>query len=558
MKYLLPAFILLALSQTACVHNQAGNRNNSSSSSLNLNMSNISDTIAPENFLVPADVMSKFKALPMKTKKKFCSANRRSKNLFYNTKPILKIKGYNSRMDNSKSVIGGESSGKFARSASVMLTSLWALEDDFNKELAFNNLYKWAEADAWGKTRRCYLNGSCGTYWARKDGQDPFPGHDDNQAALYVFHIAYAYHVTFADYYPTDDRHITIKKWINKWVKTRMSVNDGFGNDSGWRIPDIFANARQGKVNKNKIVNLLSFIDKNLLDDGSIKNRTTRGNRSLWYHHASMAEIMIGLEIANSVGIEIPKSLLNKIEKAASIFVAGFKDPHTMHQWAKKKYNSQYAGSGDIIFKDKLWKVTGKSWLYTFMYRFPDSSASKEIAQFLEGGEKRAVQDAYIGFGLGCVYGSLTYNPETAKVVEIKVEPIADEFVETPFQMLKYGNFSSYVVTLADSAKLRLIVDWENEQEIRQVRYRISSDKLDITNESHILGCNKGLVDKEKSRLKGIKLSLGYYADRNECVYQGLSDKTVEKLETMIHSAGSVLSQSKIIPQIVKEYVKIN
>ena len=310
MKYLLLAFSLLALSEIA----QAGNWNKSSS--LNLKKSTISSTTAPENFLIPADVMSKFKALPMKTKKKFCSANRRSKNLFYNTKPILKIKGYNSRMDNSKSVIGGESSGKFARSASVMLTSLWALEDDFNKELAFNNLYKWAEADAWGKTRRCYLNGSCGTYWARKDGQDPFPGHDDNQAALYVFHIAYAYHVTFADYYPADDRHITIKKWINKWVKTRMSVNDGFGNDSGWRIPDIFANARQGEVNKNKIVNLLSFIDKNILDDGSIKNRTTRGNRSLWYHHASMAEIMIGLEIANSVGIEIPQSLLNKIEKA--------------------------------------------------------------------------------------------------------------------------------------------------------------------------------------------------------------------------------------------------
>jgi len=268
-----------------------------------------------------------------------------------------------------------------------------------------------------------------------------------------------------------------------------------------------------------------------------------------------MAEIMIGLEIANSVGAEIPQSLLNKIEKAGNVFVNGFKDPHTMHQWAKKKYNSQYAGSGDIIFKDKLWKVTGKSWMYTFMYRFPDSSASKELAQLLEGGEKKAVQDAYIGFGLGCIYGSLTYDPATAKMVEVKVEPIVSEQVLTDFQPLEYGYFSYYTVTLADSTKLDLIVDWKNEQEVDQVRYRISSDKLDITNESHILGCNKVLTKIENARLTGVKLSLGANAEWNECMYKGLSEKTVEKLETMIHSAGPVLSQSKIIPQIVVEYV---
>ena len=187
-------------------------------------------------------------------------------------------------------------------------------------------------------------------------------------------------------------------------------------------------------------------------------------------------------------------ALLNKIEKAGNVFVNGFKDPHTMHQWAKKKYNSQYAGSGDIIFKDKLWKVTGKSWMYTFMYRFPDSSASKELAQLLEGGEKKAVQDAYIGFGLGCVYGSLTHNPDTAKVVKVKVEPIEHEY-----QQNDRSDFTSYIVTLADSTKLNLMVDWKNEQEVDQVRYRISSDKLDITNESHILGCNKVLTKIENA-----------------------------------------------------------
>ena len=52
MKKILLAVILLALSQMA----QAGNWNNSSS--LKINKSTISDITAPENFLIPADVMS--------------------------------------------------------------------------------------------------------------------------------------------------------------------------------------------------------------------------------------------------------------------------------------------------------------------------------------------------------------------------------------------------------------------------------------------------------------------------------------------------------------------
>ena len=502
MKYLLPAFILLALSQTACVHNQAGNRNNSSSSSLNLNMSNISDTIAPENFLVPADVMSKFKDIPMDTKKKFCTANRRSKNVFYNTKPIDRIKGYNSRMDNLKSVTGGVASGMFARSASVMLTSLWALEDDFNKELAFNNLHKWAKADAWGKTRRCQSNGTCGTYWARSDGQDPYPGHDDSQSAMYALQIAYAYYITFADYYPADDRHITIKKWIDKWVKTRNRQFDGFGLQMGWRLPAIFANARQ--------------------------------------------------ENANSAGAEIPQSLLNKIEKAGTVFVNGFKDPHTMHKWAKKKYNSQYAGSGDIIFKDSLNKVTGKSWLYTFMYRFPDSTVSREIAELLEGGEKLAVRDGYIGFGLGCIYGSLTYDPAKAKVVEIKVENILNEYQQDDRQ-----NFTSYIIQLADANKLNVMVDWDGDS-LSQVRLKIKSYELGINDERAILVCNKGGTVIRNGKLIAIKVWLGELAFSNNCVFDGLTDKTVEKLETLIHSSHAIFSKSKIIPEIITDYVKLN
>jgi hypothetical protein len=546
MKKIVLAVSLLTLSQMV----QAGNWNNSSS--LKINKSTISDTIAPENFLLPAEVMFKFKNVPLDIKKKFCSANPKSNNHFQNIKPVDRIKGFNSRMDNGKNVEGANASNEFARGASVILTSLWALEDDSKKELAFNTLYKWAEADAWGKTVRCFLNDSCGKYWARSDGQDPFAGHDDNQSALYVLHIGYAYYVTFGDYLPDDDRHVTIKKWINKWVKTRMKVFDNFGNDLGWRLPDIFANTSKGKVNKNQIVELLNFIDENLLDDGSIKNRTTRGNRSLWYHHASMAEIMIGLEIANSHGVKIPQSLLTKIEKAANIFVAGFKDPHKMHQWAKKKYNSQYAGSGDIIFKDNLNNATGKSWLYTFMYRFPDSPVSIEIAKLMVGGERVAVKDSYIGFGLGCVYGSLTYDPATVKIVKVEVSPIIKER-----QLDNRKEFTSYKIELADRTKLYVMVDWWRG-DVQNVRLKINTYELNIKNEKAILACNKGGTVIRNGKLTAIKVSLGVDSIKNSCVFKGLADETVEKLETMIHSSHAIFAQSKIVPETINNFVKLN
>ena len=111
--------------------------------------------------------------------------------------------------------------------------------------------------------------------------------------------------------------------------------------------------------------------------------------------------------------------------------------------------------------------------------------------------------DVYIGFGLGCIYGSLTYDPATVKTVEVDVSPIVYER-----QIVEKSDFTMYRIKLEDSTRLKVMVDWIGD-DLRQVRYKIKSDKLVIKDESVILKCNKNLTVVKNGKLTAIELSLG-------------------------------------------------
>ena len=50
-------------------------------------------------------------------------------------------------------------------------------------------------------------------------------------------------------------------------------------------------------------------------------------NRALWYHQDGLNETLATMEIARHYGVEIPQELVDKVEKAAEIWVRGYKDP---------------------------------------------------------------------------------------------------------------------------------------------------------------------------------------------------------------------------------------
>ena len=63
-------------------------------------------------------------------------------------------------------------------------------------------------------------------------------------------------------------------------------------------------------ISKKLLTKAMRELDKLVLEDGSIKDRTTRGNKALWYHHTGLIETIVTLEMARKYGVKF-QNLLN-------------------------------------------------------------------------------------------------------------------------------------------------------------------------------------------------------------------------------------------------------
>ncbi len=93
--------------------------------------------------------------------------------------PVLKISGYNSRMDNASSVPGAPEAERFATTVADVTVSAYVTEDAAALTRIIGVLANWARAGAFLDTLNCvqpdgYISsrGAC-TQWTRSDGQDP-------------------------------------------------------------------------------------------------------------------------------------------------------------------------------------------------------------------------------------------------------------------------------------------------------------------------------------------------------------------------------------------------
>ena len=75
-----------------------------------------------------------------------------------------------------------------------------------------------------------------------------------------------------------------------------MSNLSFFGSTSLYNISADKAAIRAKESSKQLLEKAVRELDKIVLEDGSIKNRTTRGNKGLWYHHTGLIETMVTLE----------------------------------------------------------------------------------------------------------------------------------------------------------------------------------------------------------------------------------------------------------------------
>ena len=243
-----------------------------------------------------------------------------------------RIKGYNSKMDNWRKVEGAYSRDvlvKYLEASTYAMVS----DDEALKEKLFDKLYQWASKNALSATMQCYSNGpkgvlpACEGEWSDPDGQDIAPIKDATVAVETVMSLNYLYKLYYADYKPEDDKHKAILGWFESFYpRIKASKDFYFGNSAGWHFPNISIKHSLNKDYKSLIQNMVNGLDEWSFADGSMKERTTRGNRALWYHSNALGEAFIILEIARIAEVEIPPTLEKKLLKAAELFNDAFLD----------------------------------------------------------------------------------------------------------------------------------------------------------------------------------------------------------------------------------------
>ena len=370
------------------------------------------------NIFVPDDVFEIFQNASPTVKAKHCSAFNEhpyQEIVRLSQNPPKRIFGYNSRMDNRKEVEGAIQTDEFVLKMSEAYTDSWVSGSNEKRQKALDAIYAWANADALTQTKPCAKDGrlleSC-TEWTQNDGQDLSDKKDHSTTQIHMMHIAYGYYLTLADFNSDDPKHLVIQNWIKtffKWNKKPGGVYIGL--DLGYHWPAVL----QGTIEnvsgfserhpKKLLTKAVRELDKLILEDGSIKDRTTRGNRALWYHHTGLIETIVTLEMARTYGIKIPKSLEQRLERAGEIFIRGFEDHSYMDKWAKVAYRGVFT-PGKQDFRKDLNLPNGNAWLYIFSYRYPDADFTKRLDDIITQYPKNGRMDGYIGFGLGCIYAT--------------------------------------------------------------------------------------------------------------------------------------------------------
>jgi hypothetical protein len=318
-------------------------------------------------------------------------------------------------MDNGKDVEGALEADLFVIRLAEAYTDSWVSGSDDKRQKVLDALYAWAKADALTQTKPCVKNGrlldSCAE-WTQKDGQDPSDKKDHSTTQMHLMHIAYGYYLTLADFNNDDPKHIVIQNWIKtffKWNKKPGGVYIGL--DLGYHWPAILqgtlenASGFSERNPKKLLTKAVRELDKVVLEDGSIKDRTTRGNKGLWYHHTGLVETVVTLEMARKYGVKIPGSLEQRIAKAGEIFIRGFEDHSYMDKWASKAHNGVFT-PGKQDFRDNLKLPNGNSWFYIFSYRYPNADFTLKLDKILKQYPRNGRRDGYVGFGLGCVYAT--------------------------------------------------------------------------------------------------------------------------------------------------------
>jgi len=377
----------------------------------------VTESSRPMSIFISDSELNDFLNLSQNHKMKVCGFNYFIPDWKWIDKNLAdKISGYNSRMDNSAE---GEYSKEVYRRFAEVATYAYVSNDLEIKERLFEKLYQWSVNEALLETTICYnrnrndkIRPHCKGEWSDPNGQDLAPIKDASVSLDIGIGLNYIYQWVFADYKRNDPRHSVIKDYLKEWEKrTPLSDNFFWGLQIGWFVPEIYFRHQNNQNYTSYIKKMLNGANRWMNNDGSLKERTTRGNRALWYHHTAVAEAFLAMEIAKANNVELPKGYEEKFLNAVDLFYRAYLDNSYITKWAKKSFNAQFDKNNpdNQIFAKYLARIEfGGYWFWGFQYRYPDHPFSKYLLEELRPSAENLKSDTNYGIGLGCIYNALS------------------------------------------------------------------------------------------------------------------------------------------------------
>lgn len=329
-----------------------------------------------------------------------------------NAEPVYNFSGLTSNWYNSKSVPGAESSQNFVIAFSNFSAVAKEKNDESLKSTLVSNIHRWASSNAFQGSRLCWSptsgwDSNC-TQWVDPNGNDLSAIQDNNFIMEMVESLRRSYSL-LSDWSKTSDpaKHAKIMEWLTFWdTNTPNPDNVFFGLGMGryhWEIQRV--KETQGVEATVPLVNrLMTGIMPLINDDGSIVDRTTRGNRGMWYHYSSLNEIMTSMYLAREAGVTVDPLLEARLHKAVELFLNTLDNPEYIVKWASAGYNNGGDGTAqNFNFANWYDEPYAGSWIYLYANWYPSSTNSTRLKQKVPfTSAKSASQDRQFGVPLGC------------------------------------------------------------------------------------------------------------------------------------------------------------
>ncbi|MDU8942357.1 alginate lyase family protein [Ovoidimarina sediminis] len=373
---------------------------------------------AAQTSFVPGDVLERARSLGAKGAAAYCPANpnywRGSLGSLLSQRPPIQLKGLNSRMDNSERIPASVAADRLAdltssAAAHVMVTGNARVADQLLDVFTF-----WAKSGAFTQTKSCTRGGrlldSC-TEWRRADGKDLSDSKDFSKVQMTMAAARSAYFASVANHRREARAadHAAIRQWFAYFDgRHKTPSNIYLGLKTGWYWPAIEEAYSEGNARRAKSLTtkLVKGLDRLMLKDGSIKGRTTRGDRALWYHATALGEIMTAMEMARAQGVKLPRNMEAKLHNAVLLYVRALQNPANIDPWAKVALNSTYRPNYQDYRKDFWQNFFGHAWLHIYTYRYPETDAARWLAARIPRRSQSALFDSDTGLATGCIYNA--------------------------------------------------------------------------------------------------------------------------------------------------------